>query len=164
MTIPVQELSHVNISLRQKYFVSSWPAADWSQVLTTSLLLSFSHSLEECYNEAFHLCKSSFINVIMQLRCLRPCWWVEGQRLYVKRCQKGDTGYKEYDWVYRKAVRAAKTAYYAEQFEANASNLRKTWGLVRECQGKSQTQDTITANFYKWGSASYWVFKYCQWV
>ena len=29
------------------------------------------------------------------------------------------------------------------QFEANASNLRKTWGLVRECQGKSQIRDSI---------------------
>ena len=65
-----------------------------------------------------------------------------------KRRQKGDTGqYKEYDRVYRKAIRAAKTAYYAEQFEANASNLRKTWRLVRECQGKSQVRDTILSTF-----------------
>ena len=49
------------------------------------------------------------------------------ERLYVKRHQKGDTGqYKEYDRVYHKAIRAAQTAYCAEQFEANASNLRKT--------------------------------------
>ena len=54
------------------------------------------------------------------------------EQLYVNICQRGDTGqYKKHDRVYRKAVRAAKTAYYAEQFEANASNLRKTWGLVR---------------------------------
>ena len=65
------------------------------------------------------------------------------ERLYVKRCQKGDTGqYNEYDKVYCKAVRAAKTAYYAEQFKANASN----W-LVRECQGKSQVIDTIPSTF-----------------
>ena len=70
------------------------------------------------------------------------------EQLYVKRRQRGDTGqYKEYDRVYRKAVRAAKTAYYAEQFKANASNLRKTWGLVRECQGKSQVRDTIPSMF-----------------
>ena len=63
------------------------------------------------------------------------------EQLYVKRCQKGDTGqYKEYDRVYHKALRAAKTAYYAEQFEANASNLRKTWGLVRECQGNPKLE------------------------
>ena len=37
------------------------------------------------------------------------------EQLYVKRRQKGDTGqYKEYDRVYHQAVRAAKTAYYAE--------------------------------------------------
>ena len=53
--------------------------------------------------------------------------------------------------VYRKAVRAAKTAYYAEQFEANASNLRKTWGLVRECQGKSPVRDTIPSTFNSHG-------------
>ena len=70
------------------------------------------------------------------------------EQLYINRCQKGDTGqYKEYDRVYCKAVRAAKTAYYAEQFEANASNLRKTWGLVRECQGKSQIRYSIPSTF-----------------
>ena len=58
--------------------------------------------------------------------------------LYLKRLQKGDTGqYKEYYRVYRKAIRAAKTIYCAEQFEDNASNLRKTWGLVRERQEKN---------------------------
>ena len=70
------------------------------------------------------------------------------ERLYIKRCQKGDTGqYKEYDRVYCKAIRAAKTAYYAVQFEANASNLRKIWRLVRECQGKSQIRDSIPSTF-----------------
>ena len=70
------------------------------------------------------------------------------ERLYVKRRQRGDTGQdKEYDRVYCKAIRAAKTAYYAEQFEANASNLRKTWGLVRECQGKFQIRYSIPATF-----------------
>ena len=84
------------------------------------------------------------------------------ERLYVKRHQRGDTGqYKEYDKVYRKAIRAAKTAYHAEQFEANASNLRKTWGLVMECQGKSQVSDTIPSTFKCNGEQVFGGFKYC---
>ena len=75
--------------------------------------------------------------------------------LYIKRHQRGDTGQnKEYDRVYCKTVRAAKTADYGEQFEANASNLRKTWGLVRECQGKSQIRYSIPSTFNcKWGAS-----------
>ena len=70
------------------------------------------------------------------------------EKLYLNRRQKGDTGqYKEYDRVYHKAARAAKMAYYAKQFEANASNLGKIWGLVRECQGKSQARDAIPHTF-----------------
>ena len=96
----------------------------------------------EC-NEAFPICKSSFNKCYNAINPWMSTALLVSQRtkeqLYIKRHQRGDTGqYKEYDRVYRRAVRAAKTAYYAEQFKANASNLRKTLGLVRECQGKSQ--------------------------
>ena len=167
ITFSIQELCHAktpksevytqNITeAKTKTFCELLKAADWSQVIATSepdvAFIKFHLNLEECYNEAFPFCNSSFnkrynaINPWMSKALL-----VSGrtkERLYIKRRQRGDTGqYKEYDRVYRKAVRAAKTAYYAEQFEANASNLRKTWGLVRECQGKSQIRDSIPSTF-----------------
>ena len=132
---------------KSKTFCELLSAADWSQVTASSqpndAFDKLHSNLEECCNEAFPLCNSSFNK---RYNAINP-WMSKAllvsrrtkERLYLKRCQKGDTGqYKEYDRVYRKAVRAAKTAYYAEQFEANASNLRKTCGLVRECHGKSK--------------------------
>ena len=76
-----------------------------------------------------------------------------------QRRKKGDTGqYKEYGRVYRKAVKAAQMAYYAEQFKANASNFRKTWGLVRECQGKFQIRYAIPQTFTSGGQQVTGVF------
>ena len=167
ITFSIQELGHAKqpksevytrkiTEAKTKTFCELLKAADWSQVIATSepdvAFLNLHSNLEDCYNEAFPLCNSSFNK---RYNAINP-WMSKAllvsrrtkERLYVKRRQRGDTGqYKEYDRVYRKAVRAAKTAYYAEQFEANASNLRKTWGLVRECQGKSQVRDTIPSTF-----------------
>ena len=163
----IQELSHAKqpksevytrkiTEAKSKTFCELSKAADWSQVIATSepnsAFLQLHSNLEECYNEAFPLCNSSFNK---RYNAINP-WMSKAllvsrrtkERLYVKRRQKGDTGqYKEYDRVYRKAVIVAKTAYYAEQFESNASNLRKTWGLVWECQGKSQVRDAIPSSF-----------------
>ena len=141
-----QELSHAKqpksevytrkiTEAKSKTFCEFLSAADWSQVTASSqpndAFDKLHSNLEECYNEAFPLCNSSFNK---RYNAINP-WMSKAllvsqrtkERLYVKRRQKGDTGqYKEYDRVYRKAVRSAKTAYYAEHFEANASNLRKT--------------------------------------
>ena len=141
--MPKSEVYTQNITeAKTKTFCELLKAADWSQVIATLepdvAFVKLHLNLEECYNEAFPFCNSSFnkcynaINPWMS-KALLVSRRTKGQ-LYVNICQKGNTGqYKENDRVYRKAIRTAKTAYYAEQFEANASNMRKTWGLVREC-------------------------------
>ena len=51
------------------------------------------------------------------------------ERLYVKRCQKGDTGqYKEYDRVYRKAVRAAKNGLLCRAVRGQRQQSKKDMG------------------------------------
>ena len=92
-----QELCHAKTPKSEVYtrkiteaksqtFCELLSAADWSQVTTSSQPIDafdkLHLNLEECYNEAFPLCNSSFNKRIMQLTpgCLRPCWWVEGLR------------------------------------------------------------------------------------
>ena len=181
ITFSVQELSHAKMPKSEVYtqniteaktktFCELLTAADWSQVTASSqpdvTFVKLHLNLEECSNEAFPFCNSSFnkhynaINPWMSKALLVSQRTKE--QLYVKRCQRGDTGqYKEFDRIYHKAVRAAKTAYYAEQFEANASNMRKTWGLVRECQGKYQIRYTIPSTFNINGQQVLGYFEYC---
>ena len=113
----IQELSHAKqpksevytqqiTEAKSKTFCELLNAADWSQVTASSepkdAFDKLHLNLEECYNEAFPLCNSSFnkwynaINPWMSKALLVSRRTKE--RLYVKRCQKGDTGqYKEYD-------------------------------------------------------------------
>ena len=71
----IQELSHAKMPKREVYiqniteaktktFCELLKAADWSQVIATSepdvAFIKLHSNLEECYNEAFAFCNSSF--------------------------------------------------------------------------------------------------------
>ena len=85
---------------KTKTFCELLKAADWSQVIATSepdvAFVKLHLNLEECHNEAFPLCNSSFnkhynaINPWMSKALLVSQRTKE--RLYIKRCQRGDTG------------------------------------------------------------------------
>ena len=41
----------------------------------------------------------------------------------------------------KKKIRCAKAKYYADEFEKNKSNIRHTWGAIKEILGKFKNKN-----------------------
>ena len=75
------------------------------------------------------------------------------QKLFSKKLKSPTlsniTNFNQYNSIYNKLRRKAKYVYYKDLFEHNKTDIKKTWGIIREVIGNKKKQKQSLPEFFQ---------------